>query len=84
MTSHHERRAQAAPFSSTRLPSHSSNIQAVQQKWSRRRWAAVLVVSVSVLMGLCAHEISARTAVMLGGMLLAFALSADRLDRPET
>lgn len=84
MTSHHERRAQAAPFSSTRLPSHSSNIQAVQQKWSRRRWAAVLVVSVSVLMGLCAHEISARTAVMLGGMLLAFALSANRLDRPET
>ncbi|MDI9847415.1 hypothetical protein QM467_04980 [Rhodoblastus sp. 17X3] len=84
MTIHDEGRAQAMPDSSTRLPSHPTNVQAMQQKWSRRRWAGVLVISVSVLLGLCMDEISARTALMLGGMLLAFALSADRLDHPET
>jgi hypothetical protein len=55
----------------------------VQQIWSRRRWAGVLIVAVTLLAGLGANEISGRTALMLGGMLLAFALSADRLDQPE-
>lgn len=84
MPIHRHSHAQATSSSSTPLPPQSSNTQAMQQKWSRRRWAGVFVVSVSVLLGLCAHEISARTAVMLGGTLLAFALSADRLDHPET
>jgi hypothetical protein len=69
---------------SPRAPSSPiADARAAQQIWSRRRWATALVLSVCGLLGLFTHEISARTAVMLVGTLLCFALSADRLNQFE-
>lgn len=46
----------------------------------RRRWISIGAIALALLVALVAQWISARTALMLGGSLLAFALSAERLD----
>ena len=76
----HSTQAALSPRAAPSSP--RADARATQQIWSRRRWAAVLVLSVCGLLGLLAHEISARTAIMLAGTLLCFALSADRLNQP--
>jgi hypothetical protein len=49
---------------------------------ARRRWIGVGAVALTLMLALLAQWISARTAVMLGGSLLTFALSAERLNQP--
>jgi hypothetical protein len=80
----HADSGQAASSPRAGQPSPFTDARAEEQKWSRRRWATVFVLSVCGLLGLLAHEISARTAIMLAGSLLCFALSADRLNHYET
>lgn len=58
----------------------SSNA-AQRQTWARRRWLGVFIASFALLVALLLHGISERTALMLGGSILVFALSADRLDQ---
>ena len=77
----HSAQAALAPRAAPSTP--IADARASQQIWSRRRWATALVLSVGGLLGLLAHEISARTAVMLAGTLLCFALSADRLNHSD-
>lgn len=55
--------------------------KAARRIWARRRWAAVAIIAVALLAALLLGEMSGRTALMLGGALLTFALSADRLDQ---
>jgi hypothetical protein len=57
--------------------------KALRQSRARRRWAGVSVVALALLSALLLDGVSGRTALMLGGMLLAFSLSADRLDQFE-
>ena len=47
---------------------------------AQRRWIGIGAVALTLLLALLAQWISARTAVMLVGSLLTFALSAERLD----
>jgi hypothetical protein len=47
---------------------------------ARRLWIGVGAVALTLLLALLAQWISARTAVMLVGSLLTFALSAERLN----
>lgn len=75
--------APAAPSPRARRSSPFADARTAQRKWSRRRWAIVFVLSLLGLLSLLAQEISARTAIMLAGSLLCFALSADRLDHYE-
>ncbi len=77
----HSARTALSPRAAPSSP--NADARATQQIWSRRRWATVLALSVCGLLGLLAHEISARTAIMLAGTVLCFALSADRLDHSE-
>ena len=49
---------------------------------AQRRWIGVVAVALTLLLALLAQWISARTGVMLGGSLLTFALSAERLNQP--
>lgn len=52
----------------------------LRQTWARRRWAGVAVIAVTLLLTLLMQIISIRTALMVAGAMLTFALSADRLD----
>lgn len=54
--------------------------QDIRKIWYHRRWVGVTVIAVTLLLTLLMHGISERTALMAAGTLLAFALSADRLD----
>jgi hypothetical protein len=77
----HSHDLSGAPLASADRPPSPAQIREARRIGSHRRWACVSIVAVAILLALVLQGVSARTALMLGGSLLTFALAAERLDQ---
>ena len=84
MPIHPTRHASEKPVASADAPPCAARGRDIRRIASRRRWAGISIVAVATLLALLLQGVSARTALMLGGSLLTFALATERLDQTES